>query len=760
MPVRKDVEITIKGKDKLTPATKSASAGLRRLAVAAEMAAAAALVVVAIKAAKASIELVKLGAQSRATKDRLIAFAGGVAEANGVLEALIESSDGTIDRMTATAMASRLLEQGLIGTTAEIGIAGAMVGKLGNQTWSTERRMQSLTMLLANQSVRRLDDFGLSVAAVTAKQKEFERQGYSTERAFTAAVFVEAEGKLDILGDTSDKVAAQVGHLEAAQVNLKLAVADATAGIVEQAGVLPGLASGVEWLTAKVQRLNVLRAAQADRMDALIRGTLDWSAAKKKYNADVKEGLALLEAETAALKRHAQETAEASKAQLVERREVYKQIRDLARRHYEHLQDVAYRAAQKASQTYIEELRRAQQAALDILASEIEARTWQSALEGIYQQHLERLASIRDSYRETEQQKENERYRRIVEQLNEEYQARKTALDKQYRALLDNIDREHQAKIDALNREYGKAVSGEDRREQLEEEHRRRLMGIYTESARKQERKRYAAALKELEYEEAKAAIEAEYQEQKRQAAETYEAAQAALEKESQDRKEAARTAHEAKLKQIAERAMAAELAREHQRYQAEAQAAQRRRALQQQDEARRLAIIQQYEAQRQAERATMQAREIAHQAVLEARREAAYQKQLDTLIAALSKLTPIRVQAEREVEEAARRAKDRAEEAKRAWGQWTMGPSPHPGPERHQYGGVTRGGLALVGEAGPELLNLPAGIRVTPLTGGITPIVVHNYFGAGSIRSERDIRRVVELQERSLRLRGQGVVN
>lgn len=761
MPIRKDVEITIKGKDKLTPATKSASRGLNDLAKSATALGTVALVALAAKAIQAGAGLVKLGAQSLTTKDRLIAFAGGVAEANGVLEALIKSSDGTINRMTATAMASRLLEQGLIGTTAEAGIAGAMIGKLGVQTWSTDRRMQSLTMLLANQSTRRLDDFGLSVTAVTAKQKKFEEQGYSTEQAFTMAVFAEAEVKLGILGDTSGQLTVQLGQQEAAWADLRFAVAEQIALMAQMADVIPTTTRWTKELTTTVTHLGTMTRAQIAAWKVYYLETGTAAEVQEAYNAVVLEGVAALDEETAALKRTAQESAESAKAQVADRRAIYAQIQDLIQRHHEYLQDVAYRAAQKASQTYIAELRKAQQAALAILASEISARNWQLSLEGMYQQHLDRLASIRDSYRESEQQKENERGQAIVARLNEEYQARKKALDKQHRALLDSIDREHQAKLDALNREYGKAVSGEDRREQLEEEHRRRLMGIYTESARKQEKKRYAAALKELEYEEKKAAIEEEYQEQKRKAAEDYEAAQAALEKEFQSRKEAAVAKHEANLKQIAERAMAAELAREQQRYRAEVQAAQRRRALQQRDEARRLAIIQQYEAQRQAERAIMQAREIAHQATLEARREAAYRRQLDELVKALSKLTPIRVQAEREVEEAARRAKDRAQEAKNAWSGWgPMAPGEVPG-RGYQHGGITSGGTVLVGEAGPELLNLPGGTRITPLTGGgLAPIVIHNHFGASSVRSERDIRRIAELQERTLRLRGQGVVS
>ena len=75
-------------------------------------------------------------------------------------------------------------------------------------------------------------------------------------------------------------------------------------------------------------------------------------------------------------------------------------------------------------------------------------------------------------------------------------------------------------------------------------------------------------------------------------------------------------------------------------------------------------------------------------------------------------------------------------------------------------YGGVSSGGLAIVGERGPEMLNLPAGTGITPMDklAGVIVYVTNN-FGAGSVRSDRDIRRIQEDQERSLRLRGLGAI-
>jgi hypothetical protein len=63
-------------------------------------------------------------------------------------------------------------------------------------------------------------------------------------------------------------------------------------------------------------------------------------------------------------------------------------------------------------------------------------------------------------------------------------------------------------------------------------------------------------------------------------------------------------------------------------------------------------------------------------------------------------------------------------------------------------------GGPAVVGEAGPEMLNLPRGTGVTPGGGGTT-INVTNNFGENSVRSERDVYQIGESMERSLELRG-----
>ncbi len=70
------------------------------------------------------------------------------------------------------------------------------------------------------------------------------------------------------------------------------------------------------------------------------------------------------------------------------------------------------------------------------------------------------------------------------------------------------------------------------------------------------------------------------------------------------------------------------------------------------------------------------------------------------------------------------------------------------------------RGGLAIVGEKGPELVSLPKGSNVYPNTSGLSPsfsINIQNMI----VREENDIykiKRELELSFRS-QMRGAGIV-
>lgn len=853
------VRITIEGKDKFTPAATSANKSLGGLGQAAKVAGGLITIALAKQAISASTEVMRLGATSLVARDRLLAFAGGSARASDMMNALIDASDGTIDRLTATNTAARLLQMGIVDTAAEIGMAGAIVGKLGDQTLSLETRMQTFTMMMANQSKLRLDTFGLSVEGVTKRQKELEAQGYNTSDAFKAAVFEEAEVALGVLGDTAGTAAHNMARMEAALVNVKTSFAELIVGAVESGISVEKLAQRIEGLAATVEQLYIMAVSMGVAADAFLRGE-DAAAAFDRtvvdlakssiglgyaFGEDAVEGIssfisAAAQA-TAATEEMGKAELKAAQAAATHAREILaqqvalrrrneqledlaRQAEDLERSHQENLRSIiesgqqsaseiardaynarltalnaalqaeaaALRAAQQArasalraaQSAEVEALRATQQARMDAvrdamqaelaaLAEGIAQRNFQQRLADIAQQHQDRLDSIRQQGADTAADIENRRFQDVM----------------------DNLSAEQKARLDALKARYGKGDDAGSKRENLEEEHRRRMMGLYTDSAREQERKRYEAALKELEYQEEEAALLEDFQ----------------------DEKADAEAIHRDELERIRQEDIARQIREEEERYAAAVEAARRQEQIRIQDaNARReiterfAAIIEAMEARNRAER---EAQEAAHNdaraaeaAQSDSEREAMEQSHNAQRVALANDLkAQLDVIRQAEIaqriadenaayarqQEDLQRSRDRAgatwrdsqerqridfiehlreldrisqEQAEQMYLHllyWTSPASTlgHQAmPDEYATGtSYHPGGLAIVGERGPELLDLPRGTSVTPMSavGGGGGIVIHNYFGDGSIRSERDVISIAEKTEKSFRLRG-----
>ena len=132
MSIERDIKINISGKD------TSGTSNLLKLDKAIKRVAVGYL---SLRGAQKAVEFVKFGANVQAAEHRLVRFSGGAEEATRYLEALNRGSDNTIDRMTGLAQASRMLETHMVSNAYEMEMAGAIVAKLGNQTWTTERRI-------------------------------------------------------------------------------------------------------------------------------------------------------------------------------------------------------------------------------------------------------------------------------------------------------------------------------------------------------------------------------------------------------------------------------------------------------------------------------------------------------------------------------------------------------------------------------------------------------------------------------------------
>ena len=812
------VRLVIDGQETATPEVEKVEESVSSLAKSVEILTSQKFKKLARQALEAGGELVQLGAQSLMAHERLVAFAGGSASAVAALTALQEGSDHTIDRMTAMRTASRMLQMGIVSSSSDLEMAGAIIGKLGDQTLSTEARTRNFTMMMANQSKRRLDTYGLSIEAVTSRQEALEAQGYSTEEAFKAAVYEEAAVALDQLGDTSGSAATKISRAAAQLETLKQHLAETAVG----SGIVQDALTDLDWRSMQVQvsqladelvNLGVLTEEQAKAqwkevaalgattigLDGLIVTKREMAMQMEALQTLNTEYVQMLEAAAEGEKAVAEavdETVEAEKRLLTvrEARLIVRERADeerwairqedfayraenLERRHQERVRKIIESGQQSAAeiaregyqqrlndlnaalqaemdallaqhQSRLDAVNAAQQAELDALAAAIAQRNFQRSLEDLARQHEDRLRSIRQSGIDSAEAAENRRFRDVMDRLNEEQQAR----------------------LAALRARYGKEEDSDSKKEDLEAEHKRRMMGLYTESAREQERKRYEEALKELAYQEEEADLLEQFQEEKADAEETHqdelerirqEAIQRQIDEENERYAAAVADAHRRQEQAAADAAARAEI---------EARYAAERAAIEAQNNAEREAMEGSHNAAREslaaelaAELYAIQQADIAQRLLDEEENYARQQANLERSIA----------RAELSYEASFQRRKIAwiahlqdlneitAEQAARMLSMLLYPETPgHQGqPWEYQHGtDYHPGGLAIVGEAGPELLNLPRGTSVSPMSkvqGGEVGTTVNLYFGADSVRSDRDIYQIAENIERSLRLRG-----
>jgi hypothetical protein len=201
--------------------------------------------------AQATLELGKLGIQADAVQQRFYAFAGGAQQAEAVLRAVMTTTDGTIDRMSAMESATKLMSMGLASSAEEVAQLVGMAARLGDQTQSTSERVNDFAMMLANQSVQRLDSYGMSSGKVRARIDELmaTTAGLTREQAFLQAVMEEGTVALEKLGDAGMGQVQNLDRLNSAWKDFKVTLGDMVA---------PALADGAGLLTRNVRTLDQL----------------------------------------------------------------------------------------------------------------------------------------------------------------------------------------------------------------------------------------------------------------------------------------------------------------------------------------------------------------------------------------------------------------------------------------------------------------------------------------------------------------------
>ena len=223
----------------------------------------------AMAVAQGAIRFAKLGADVQVVTQRFERFAGGSARAAEMLAAFQAGADGTADKMTAMAGATKLLQLGVVETSDELETMTSLAVKLGDQTLSVSGRIADFGSLLANTSTPRLDNFGISSGKVRARIIELQASiaGLSREEAFKIAVMEEGTKSLAVLGDTSDTVNVKIETLTAAFTDMRdgLAVIVADRAIATIDGDFGGL-------TRTIRRFPVAIEGMLAGFDALFEG--------------------------------------------------------------------------------------------------------------------------------------------------------------------------------------------------------------------------------------------------------------------------------------------------------------------------------------------------------------------------------------------------------------------------------------------------------------------------------------------------------
>lgn len=202
-----------------------------------------------IAAGKAAIELGRLGAQSLRTKTAFANISGGAMSAEANLGAMRDATRGAMSEQAMMENANKLLQMGLAETSDELGRTTQMATMLGAAMgMDAQRAMDDWSAMMANQSLPRLDQFGISSGRVRVLMNELTSsiEGMTREQAFSQAVMLEGAAAMERLGGAVEDEMLAFERAEATIADAKTTLAESFAPAV--AFVMDLMATGVHEL--------------------------------------------------------------------------------------------------------------------------------------------------------------------------------------------------------------------------------------------------------------------------------------------------------------------------------------------------------------------------------------------------------------------------------------------------------------------------------------------------------------------------------
>lgn len=162
-------------------------------------------------------EITALGDKVNIARDAFNNLNGGAGPAAETLKAMQESTGGVVDNLTLMESANKLLMMGLAGTGDEAASLTELAVKLGSVMGKdAAESVGDFAALLANQSMPRLDNFGISSGRVRQRIEELIATGKAANReeAFKLAVLEEGAKALGKLGSAADAASTPLARLQ------------------------------------------------------------------------------------------------------------------------------------------------------------------------------------------------------------------------------------------------------------------------------------------------------------------------------------------------------------------------------------------------------------------------------------------------------------------------------------------------------------------------------------------------------------------
>ena len=205
---------------KVDTAARSLSGGLSGLAGAAGI---GGLLTIGAVALKVGADFGALGEQVQRQEQLLNIFSGSSDNAAKHMDAMRAAVGKYMTESQMMAGANQLLNMGLAKTSEELARNAEAAVLLGDKTASVSERMQSWNAMLANQSIERLDMFGIASGEVRRQVDALmeSTDGLTRAEAFNQVVLEQAAKKVDMLKDANYDATSSAEDMQIAVQNLK-----------------------------------------------------------------------------------------------------------------------------------------------------------------------------------------------------------------------------------------------------------------------------------------------------------------------------------------------------------------------------------------------------------------------------------------------------------------------------------------------------------------------------------------------------------